>query len=78
MKLLIQYPIFIASLFSILATSSPAGRLYHHAQSLLSGHNGARNGKVVPGDSPVRYHGDPADNIFIIDALDMYPNPCVL
>ena len=37
-----------------------------------------RNGSAVPGNSPVRYHDDPGNDIFQISSLDMYPNPCVM
>ena len=36
------------------------------------------NGSAVPGDSLVKYHNDPANDLFKIESLDMYPNPCVL
>jgi len=37
-----------------------------------------RNGSAVPGSSPVRYAEDPVDDLFAIDYLNMYPNPCVM
>jgi hypothetical protein len=36
------------------------------------------NGSAVPGASPVKYHNDPGNDLFRIESLDMYPNPCVL
>ena len=38
----------------------------------------ARKGSPVPGDSPVRYCSNPANDSFQISSLDMYPNPCVM
>lgn len=40
--------------------------------------NSPQNGTAVPGDSPVKFHNDPANDLFRIETLDMYPNPCVL
>lgn len=37
-----------------------------------------RNGTAVPGDSPVKYHDNPGSDLFIIESLDMHPNPCVI
>lgn len=36
------------------------------------------NGSVVPGVSPIKYHNDPGNDLFRIESLDMYPNPCVM
>ncbi len=36
------------------------------------------NGSVVPGVSPVKYYNDPGNDLFRIESLDMYPNPCVM
>ncbi|CAD6565719.1 MAG: hypothetical protein ASARMPREDX12_006737 [Alectoria sarmentosa] len=49
-----------------------------HPQSTLKSINSTHDGGAVPGDSPVRYNGDPAISLFAIDWLDMYPNPCVI
>ena len=49
-----------------------------HYQIAIAANNEAHNGSAVLGNSPVRYLGDTANNIFAIDSLDMYPNPCVM
>ena len=36
------------------------------------------NGSAVPGDSPVKYHNDPRNDLFKIEKLEMHPNPCVM
>ena len=38
----------------------------------------ARNGSLIPGDSPIRYCSNPANDTFKIESIDMYPNPCVM
>ena len=38
----------------------------------------ARNGNLIPGDSPIRYCSNPANDTFKIESIDMYPNPCVM
>ncbi|KAL8640349.1 MAG: hypothetical protein Q9228_002717 [Teloschistes exilis] len=40
--------------------------------------NSPQNGSTVPGDSPVKFHNNPANDLFRIETLDMYPNPCVV
>lgn len=37
-----------------------------------------QNGSAVPGASPVKYHNNPDNDLFIIESLDMHPNPCVM
>ena len=38
----------------------------------------ARNGSLIPGDSPIRYCSNPTNDTFKIESIDMYPNPCVM
>lgn len=38
----------------------------------------ARNGSLIPGDSPIRYCSNPTNDNFKIESIDMYPNPCVM
>ncbi|KAI4203883.1 MAG: hypothetical protein LQ350_001505 [Teloschistes chrysophthalmus] len=47
-------------------------------QTIAKIDNVPRNGSAVPGDSPVKFHNDPGNDLFKIETLDMYPNPCVL
>lgn len=59
-------------LLAATVTSAPT-----NAQIAITTHD-ARNGSFIPGDSPVRYCSNPAKDLFQIDSLDMYPNPCVM
>lgn len=59
-------------LLATAVTSAPA-----NAQIAITTHE-AHNGSFIPGDSPIRYCSNPAQDLFQIDSVDMYPNPCVM
>lgn len=63
----------------LVQSSAQALQLYQApAQIIAKLDDAPRNGTAVPGDSPVKYHNNPGGNLFIIESLDMHPNPCVI
>lgn len=47
-------------------------------QLILKLDEALHNGSAVPGLSPVKYHNNPSNDLFQIESLNMYPNPCVM
>ena len=65
--------------FLISATSAvvlPMDDLYNHLSKTQK--QRFQNGSAVPGDSPIFYNNDPSEDLFEIESLNMYPNPCVM
>lgn len=54
------------------------GPLQAPSQIITNVNTVPHNGSAVPGVSPVKYHNDPANDLFQIENLDMHPNPCAM
>ena len=67
---------FIALAASASSFVLPTIQIYN--QEIVTTSEHLRNGSAVPGDSPVNYNNDPSGDLFEIESLNMYPNPCVM
>lgn len=69
--------ILLVTAFSQLSQLAPS-TLSSHSSKLLLNATSVANPWIIPGNSPFIYIEDPAQNLFIINKLDMQPNPCIL
>ena len=75
MGLWVNYAIL---LFALLPLAQCLPSMSPPNQVTVGLHQELHNGSAVPGDSPAKYHNDPANDLFNIESLDLYPNPCVM
>ena len=75
MKIQILRYLFATRQIAMLSSAYRRPRFYPPTPLTIIVPSNEHSGDRVPGDSPFVYRSDPANDLFQIERLDMYPNP---